>query len=90
MVRAYVNTILKVCASPHLTRKQREANYLFALALDPSHGIIHDPSLFAPDFFIRNPNMFKAKKKNDPDTPGIFEALSGPIEMSFSKPCKVR
>ena len=39
--------------------------------------------MFTPDFFTRNPQLFKAKKGNDPDTPGIVEALSGPHRDEF-------
>ena len=41
--------------------------------------------MFTLDFFIKNPGLFKAKKTNDPDTPGIFEALSGPYRDEFLK-----
>ena len=44
---------------------------------------MEDTSIFMSDFLNRNPNLFKAKKGNDPDTPGMMEALSGPHGKEF-------
>ena len=76
-----------VCAALQATANptQFNSNYLYALALDPSLGIVTDPSVFSPDFLNKNPRLFKAKKGNDPDTPGMMEALSGPFRDEFLK-----
>ena len=65
-----------------------QPNYLFTLALDPEYGIITDSSSLSPDFLTRNPNLFKAKKGNDPDTPGIVEALTGQYREEFLEAMK--
>ena len=59
-----------------------QANYLAALAMDHTTGLM-DATMLSPDYFTRNPFMFKAKKKADPDTPNIREALSGPHREEF-------
>ena len=46
-------------------------------------GVLTDTSCFTPDFLNKNPNLFKAKKGNDPDTPGMMEALSGLYRDEF-------
>ena len=55
--------------------------------MDPVNGIL-DTSLFPPDFLIRHPNILKAKKTMDPDSPGIVEALSGPYREDFLEAMK--
>ena len=58
-------------------------NYTTALAMDPEFGILDDFSALSPDILTRNPYMFKAKPGNDPDTPTIKEALTGPHHDDF-------
>ena len=58
------------------------ANYAYTMAIDPQSGIITNTNLLEPDFLLRNPNLFKAGKK-DADSPGIMEALSGPYREDF-------
>ncbi len=55
-----------------------------------SYSGISDASNFPPDFLTRNPNLFKAKKKkNDPDSPGIVDALSGEYREEFLEAMKI-
>ena len=82
-VRIYLSHAIMTCVALTSKSTQFNSNYLYALALDPSSGIITDPTIFSPDFLIKNPNLFKAKKGNDPDTPGMMEALSGPYRDEF-------
>ena len=46
-------------------------------------GILSGFSDVPPDFLNRNQWMFKSKSKNDPDTPGIREALTGKHRDEF-------
>ena len=72
-----------VCVALSGSKTHFNSSYLFALALDPSSGIVTDPSVFTPDFLNKNPRLFKAKKGNDCDTPGMMESLSGPFQNEF-------
>ena len=82
-VSSYISSLIKHCFSVKMTKTQREQNYLYVLALDPINGVA-DTSLFPPDYFTRAPYLFKSKKKgNDPDSPGIMEALTGPYRTEF-------
>ena len=87
-VKRYLNNIVQVFSTP-LTRTQYNSAYHFALALDPEFGILTDPGMLKPDFFTRNPGLFKAKKGKDSDSPGIVEALSGPYREEFLKAMQV-
>ena len=51
--------------------------------MDPEFGILDGLSSLPPDFMTSNPWMFKAKKGNDPDTPTIWEAITGPYHDEF-------
>ena len=75
--------MFKVSALLSLTTSRGNSNYLFALAMDPHAGIITSSDSLPPDFFLNNPKLFKSKKGDDPDTPGIMEALSGPHRDEF-------
>ena len=88
LVRNYVNSLVSECFNKHMSWAQREQNFLYVLALDPINGIA-DTSLFPLDYFTRNPYLFKSKKKgNDPDSPGIMEALTGPHRTEFLEAMK--
>ena len=73
--------MIKACVGFHAIGSNYNPNYTVALALDPSSGVLTDTSLFTPDFLVRNPMLFKAKKENDPGTPGMMEALTGPTSQ---------
>ena len=49
--------------------------------------LAENPNSLAPDFFLRNPILFKAGKK-DADTPGMMEASSGPHREEFMEAMK--
>ena len=78
-----MKTVIKACVGLHAIGSKYNPNYTIALALDPSSGVLTDTSLFTPDFLIRNPMLFKAKKGNDPDHPRMVEALSGQHRDEF-------
>ena len=69
----------------NFTHLQRiyDVNYYFALVLDSEFGILDNVMSLPPDILIRNPFMFKAKSKSDPDTPNIREAMTGPYREEF-------
>ena len=50
--------------------------------MDPIYGVLQAEK-FSPDFLIKNPSFFRAKKGSDPDTPSISEALSGQYRSKF-------
>ena len=51
--------------------------------MDPHSGLMTSSDSLPPDFLLNNPKLFESKKGNDPDTPGIMEALSGPHREEF-------
>ena len=72
--RHHLGAVLKACVAFHATKTTHNPNCMVALALDPMSGVMEDTSIFTPDFLNKNPNLFRAKKGNDPDTPGMMEA----------------
>ena len=82
-VKKFLGVLINCFCVFHSVQRVYDANYVTALALDPTHGILDGFSNAPPDFLNRNPWMFKAKTKNDPDTPGIKEALSGKYRTEF-------
>ena len=72
------------------TRASCDLNYHVALALDPEFGVLDQFTSLSPDFMIRHPGAFKAQTKgNDPDTPNIVQALSGPHREEFLEAMKI-
>ena len=45
--------------------------------------MIHDTSLFSPDFLTREASLLCAKKGHDPDTPSLMEAMTGQHRDEF-------
>ena len=86
-IRAFTKAIVTTCSALAVSSNQFNHCYAFALAFDPTSGIVENPNSLAPDFFLRNPNLFKAGKK-DADTPGMMEALSGPHREEFMEAMK--
>ena len=58
------------------------ANFAYAMAVDPHSGIVTDTNLLEPDFLLRKPNIFKAGKK-ETHSLGIMKTLSGPCREEF-------
>ena len=83
-----MKAVLKACVGLHAVKGHYNPCYTVAMALDPASGVMTDTSLFTPDFLNRHRMMFKAKKGNDPDTPGMMEALSGPHRDEFMEAMK--
>ena len=76
-VRKFFKSMITICSVFPMQSSVFNANFAYAMAVDPYSGIVTDMSLLKIDFLIRHPNLFKAGKK-DADSPGIMEALSGP------------
>ena len=81
-IKKFLKTMVTLCSVLPSDSSSFNANYAYTMAVDPSFGIITDTNVLEPDFLMRNPNLFKAGKK-DADTPGIMEALSGPYRDDF-------
>ena len=81
-IKKFFKSITTLCCLFPDDSSAFNANYAYALALDCHSGIVTNTSMIAPDFLVRNPNLFKAGKK-DADSPGIMEALSGPYRDDF-------
>ena len=81
-VRKFFKSMVTLCSVLPVHGSSFNANYAYTMAIDPQSGIITDTNLLEPDFLLRNPNLFKAGKK-DADSPGIMEALSGPYREDF-------
>lgn len=83
-IKRYVNSIVKTLVLLPCAGRAYHANYTLALTMDPIYGVLHAET-FSPDFLIKNPSFFRAKKGSDPDTPSIGEALSGQYCPEFIK-----
>ena len=82
-VKRFLGLLINGVCAFHSVHQVHHANYTAALALDPTYGILSGFSDVSPDFLNRNQWMFKSKTKNDPDTPGIREALTGKHRDEF-------
>ena len=81
-VKKFFKSIVTLCSVLPTHGSTFNANFAYAMAVDPYSGIVTDTNVLGPDFLLRNPNLFKAGKK-DADSPGIMEALSGPYREEF-------
>ena len=83
-VQRFVKQLIKsICLFSTLKSNYGDVAYLAALAMDHEYGILDQTDLLPPDYFTRNPFMFKEKSNSDPYTPSIREALSGDHRDDF-------
>jgi len=82
-IKRFSSILVKSLCAFHSVRQVYDANYVTALALDPTYGLLEIFGSLSPDFLNRNQWMFKSKTKHDQDTPGIREALTGEHQDEF-------
>ena len=83
LIKHFLGLLINTACTFNSVRSVYNANYIAALALDPTYGILQNINDVPPDFLNRNPWIFKSKAKKGPDTPGIREAITGEFRDEF-------
>ena len=87
LVRKFVHMLVGVCSTLNCDSYCFKTHYAYSLAFDPSIGMVPSSTSLGPDFFLKNPNMLKAVKK-DKDSPEIVKGLTGPYKTKFLEAMK--